>query len=272
MKHTGVTELTDDLDLPTSKRENAKGARHELDAVDAFVARIKQAGEPFFGVYYSYAPHYPYSDHGAEFRITPGRTKLERYQNNLRLLDVGIRRIVESLKTSGRLERTALLFVGDHGEAFGQHKGNWGHSRGSFEENLRVPAIFYQPRLFPIARISAPTSHVDLLPTLLDALGKSFEAESMQGGSLFSSPLGEARYAYGSEDVLSSIGRDGVKIQISFRLDRCWAFDLTRDPLEKQRLSCDRFPARVDAMLQFRKFQRDFLPSYNAELRKTKSQ
>lgn len=266
MSRSVVSEIVDDLELPDSERESAAGGRHELDGVDYFVQRIETAKEPFLGIYYSYAPHTPYADHGPEYRITPGRTKRERYTNNLRLLDVGIQKIFRRLEETGRLERSVLLFVGDHGEAFGQHKGNWAHGRRSYQENFRVPAIFYQPKLFEPQRVRELTSHVDLAPTLLDAMGKPAPAHEMQGDSLFRPPVAEYRYAYGNEDTVSSLSRSGVKVQVRFGPDECVAFDLKLDPREKKQLSCGPFLAQLEDLLAFRNFQEQLLEQYNAEV------
>lgn len=266
MKHSGVVDMVDDLSLPASDREAEGGGRHEMDAVDFFLQRLSSVPEPFLGIYYSYAPHTPYRDHGPEYRVTAGETKLDRYYNNLRLLDVAIERIFRGLEASGRLERTVLVFVGDHGEAFGQHAGNWTHARKSYEENFRVPAIFHQPKIFAPAAVTALTGHVDILPTLLDAIGKSPPAHRMQGDSLFAPLRGLYRYSFGNENTVSSVGRDGVKVQVSFSKDRCRAYDLRRDPGEKEELSCRRFGAQLDDLLTFRAFQIDAVSTYNTGL------
>ncbi len=266
MVNSGVNELVDDLLLPDSEREADGGARHEMDAVDFFVKRIDSAREPFFGTYYPYAPHTPYSDHGAEYRITQGQTKIDLYTNNLRLLDVAIEKIYRRLESSGRLARTIIVLVGDHGEGFGQHKGSWVHGRTSYEEIYRVPAIFYQPESFAPAVVSTPTNHVDILPTLLDAIGQMPSQKNIQGDSLFSSSGAEYRYAFGNEGTLSSVSKRRIKVQVSLRKDTCLAYDLNRDPHEKNPLSCKNFNPQLDDLLAFQRFQTKAVPEYNTRL------
>jgi arylsulfatase A-like enzyme len=37
------------------------------------------------------------------------------------------------------------IVLGDHGEAFGQHDGNFGHTFQVYEENVRVPFLIAAP-------------------------------------------------------------------------------------------------------------------------------
>ena len=73
------------------------------------------------------------------------------------------------------LEDTLVAWVADHGESFAEHPG-YG-PRLVFEENLHVPLVLINSRLF-LSRIDSDRlgSHVDLVPTLLDVLGRPPEA------------------------------------------------------------------------------------------------
>lgn len=268
LERSGVREMYGYYTVPDTARPRWPGGRHELDVVDFFLGRLARAEEPFFATYYSYAPHYHYYDYGPDYRISKGDEPIDRYYDNLRLLDTQIERIYRQLEASGRLERTVLVLVGDHGEAFGQHPGNWTHSRQSYDENVRAPAIFHQPKLFAPAEVTELTSHVDVLPTLLDALGIEVPAGRFQGDSLFGGLRGAYRFFYGNEDTLSSVSRDGKKVQVLFRTDTCRAFDLAVDPQEETPLKCSELQPQLDAMLRFGRFQARQLPEYNAGLRR----
>ena len=61
--------------------------------------------------------------------------------------------------------------VGDHGQAFGEHPGNFGHSFELFEENLRVPLCFVAPGSGLQGVHAAPCSHLEVVPMLLELLG-----------------------------------------------------------------------------------------------------
>jgi tetratricopeptide (TPR) repeat protein len=62
-----------------------------------------------------------------------------------------------------------VVLTADHGESLGEH-GEATHGIFAYEATLRVPLILYQPRLLRPRVESLPARHVDLLPTILDAL------------------------------------------------------------------------------------------------------
>ncbi len=268
MRNTGLTDIEDYYSLPETGRTGFSGGRHELDAVDRMVERLRQAKEPFWGTYYSYAPHYHYYDYGPEYRIEPGEDAKSRYLNNLRLLDTQIERIFSVLERQSLLARTVVVLVGDHGEAFGQHPENFTHARASYVENLHAPAIFYQPKLFPPKKVKCTTSHVDLLPTLLEALEIPFQEEQFQGESLFRPRRQKYHFSVGNEVALSSVDPDKKKVLVNFRKDTCHAFDLQTDPLEDSPLPCAGHQEQVDALLQFGKHWRWELPAENERAKK----
>jgi arylsulfatase A-like enzyme len=197
--------------------------------------------------------------------VTPQR----RYLNDLRLLDQQIERIYTGLKDAGLLDRTILLLVGDHGEAFGQHPGNFTHSRHSFNENFQTPALFYQPRLFAPRTVSEPTSHVDLLPTLFAALHRpgAAAAAQWQGRSLLadSDSLAAPRYLYlwGNEGTLSSVSGEGCKLQITVSGGECWTYDLATDPQEQHRRPCTGHEEQRQDLLRHGEAQPEFLRARN---------
>jgi len=269
LQNTGLRELHGFDELPPSaaNRPQWPSGRNELDAVDFFLERLGAAQEPFLGVYYSYAPHYDYYDYGPAWRIADDVTKpLHRYINNLALLDAQIRRVFDRLRADGRLDRTAVLLVGDHGEAFGEHPGNRTHSRHSYEENLRTPAILWQPRLFRPSQVSSPSSHVDLAPTLMAALGRPIEQGRVQGEALSPgvTPKRTYTFSYGAEDTLTALRWDRRKVQWRKAAGTCVVFDLAADPLERAARPCPEEDAQVDAMLRFERFQRSMLPAWAA--------
>jgi arylsulfatase A-like enzyme len=246
-------------------------ARDEAETVSFFLRRLDEhaaSGAPFLAIYYSFIAHWPYPDYGAESHVLSPTRPLNLYYNDLHYLDAQIARIFHHLEERKLLERTIVVLVGDHGEAFGQHAHNFTHSRMSYNENLRTPAIIYQPQLFPPRRFSVPTSHVDILPTLLDALGVRYDPTLVQGESLRGKSL-RRRYIfiYGNEDTLSSVSTDLIKLQISLRDGSCWVFDLKSDPEEHRRLSCQGHSEQQQALLIYRRHQQSALRRYNRAAR-----
>jgi membrane-anchored protein YejM (alkaline phosphatase superfamily) len=275
IKNSGLREIHSYENLKFRMKEEFHSlghyiARDEIQTVDFFIQRLCKAREPFLGIYISFAAHFPYFDYGEEYRIMQEDGRLiSRYYNNLNLLDHMIKRIVEHLKGQGLLERTILVILGDHGQAFGQHHpNNFMHYRYSYNENLETPAIFYQPTLFKPKTFEFSTSHVDILPTLLDAIRVPYSATAFDGESLFHDHLRQRSiYFYGYEESISSLDSSLIKVQYSLKKNRCWVFDLKHDPDEKKPLDCSHFPLQAEALHKFAIDHDEHLLKYNASLK-----
>jgi len=271
VKNSGLKEIHHFDNLPFRIKEELHPfgryiGRDETETVDFFLKRIEKAKEPFLGIYISFAAHLPYFDYGPKYRIIENDGHLiKRYYNNLYLLDNMIRLIYERLEKSGLLERTILVILGDHGQAFGQHhEDNYMHHRYSYNENLETPAIFYQPKLFKPRSLEFPTSHIDILPTLLDAVGIPFDPLLLNGESLFNNPLRRKFiFFYGQEGTISCLDSNLIKVQYSIKNSKCWAFDLKNDPDEKNPLDCSLFKSQIEALHFFTNHHNSSLIQYS---------
>jgi len=86
--------------------------------------------------------------------------------------DAALGEFLEGLRSRRLDEQTVFILFGDHGEAFGQHEGNYGHSFFIYDENVRVPYIIAAPGLIQNEeRIRNGASLIDTAPTILDLLG-----------------------------------------------------------------------------------------------------
>ncbi len=281
LAHSGLREMHgfDELeDIPRKNElENIVFARDERETAGFFLDRLdeklRRGDGPFHVVYYSMVPHWPYTSYGPDFNIFPwdaSSLKL-KYYNNLRLLDTQIKRIYEFVEKKGLLEDTIFVITGDHGEAFGQHPGNYIHSRASYQENVHTPLLLYQPEIFEPRRIERYTSHVDILPTLLDGMKIEYNPALFQGESLFQKELRRKYiFFYGNENTMSSIAVDtGVKVQIDLAVRSCHAWNLREDPDEKDSGSCDEHADQKEALQFFKEYTLQILDSYNDQLRTT---
>jgi phosphoglycerol transferase MdoB-like AlkP superfamily enzyme len=240
-------------------------ARNEIDSIDFLMARLDSAREPFLGIYWSFIPHFPYSDYGSEFRILPGVTKRQAYYNDLRTLDTQLQRVYEHLVKTGLADRTLLIIVGDHGEAFGQHPQVWAHTFGFNSEMFRTPMLFWQPKLVSPQVIKFPTSHVDVTPTLLDILGFPYDESRFQGESVL---RGTPRRKYiftmdAHGEYISAISPQMNKVVVGFRRNYFAAFNLAKDPAEKFPLEENRFWPQAEAIIKFRNYQSRMIGNYN---------
>ena len=88
------------------------------------------------------------------------------YYGNVTYVDEWVGRLRETLDECDLASSTTIIFTSDHGDMLGEH-GLW--YKMSFREwSCRIPLLLWQPGRFSPARVSAPVSHVDLLPTLVD--------------------------------------------------------------------------------------------------------
>jgi hypothetical protein len=276
VRNTGPGEIHsyENLNLKAREERDASLGRYvsrdEVQTVDFFLQRLSKAREPFMGVYISFVAHFPYFDYGPDYGIRENDGRLiSRYYNNLNLLDQMIKRIYDRLEEEGKLDRTIFVIVGDHGQAFGQHHpDNFMHFRYSYNENLECPAILYQPALFKAKTFDFPTSHVDLAPTLLDAMGIPYAPALFDGESLFQNRLRRKYlFFYGHEGTLSSLDSDLIKVQYALKRDRCWAFDLKADPEEAVSLSCSAYGPQFGALRKFALRHDSTLVDYNDSVR-----
>jgi len=277
VKSSGPPEIHSYEDLKFKVREEFHSlghyiARDEIQTVDFFIGRLSKAREPFLGTYISFAAHFPYFDYGEDYRVVEDGRLISRYYNNLNLLDHMIKRIVDHLREKGLLERTILVIVGDHGQAFGQHHpNNFMHYRYSYNENLETPAVLYQPALFKPRVFGFPTSHVDLLPTLLNAVRIPYASTAFDGESIFErKSIRKPIYFYGYEESFSSLDSHLIKVQYSLKKKSCWVFDLKHDPDEKNPIDCSLYPLQVEALHKFVSEHDANLLRYNSDLNEKK--
>ena len=138
------------------------------------------------------------------------------------------------------------MIFGDHGEAFGQHPGNFAHTLFIYEENIRVPYLILAPGVFESeTRIERPASVIDTAPTILDLLGCRSRSV-YQGVSLLDR---EQRLALFYTDYsLGWLGlADGCwKYLLEIDRRRSTLFDVCIDP-DETRDRASEFPDRVAA-------------------------
>lgn len=87
------------------------------------------------------------------------------------LVDREVGRVLDRLAASRFADDTVVVFTSDHGEMLGAHGGQHQKWYTAYEEAWRVPLLVAGPGLPAGGRVDLPTSHVDLLPTLLGLAG-----------------------------------------------------------------------------------------------------
>jgi lipoteichoic acid synthase len=190
---------------------------------------------PFFLTYLPTAGHHPYASSGPG--PFPQTDDLAAFKNSIHEGDQAIGTLLAGLRTRSLDSRTMIVVTGDHGEAFGQHPGNFAHSFYIYDENIRVPLIVHVPDRAPM-RIARVSSLVDVAPTILDIIG----APSMQGVEGLSLLEGPERMAFFFTDyAVGRLGlRDGcLKYMFEVEARRSQLFNVCEDPGEQRDVSSD---------------------------------
>ena len=140
----------------------------------------------FFVWLHFYDPHMPYDPPEDKYIMDYD----DPYDGEIAYMDHYIGEIINLLREKGVLKNTLIVFAGDHGEAFGEHK-EIGHGVFCYEEALKVPFIMYAPSVLPEHKIvKKDVNLIDLMPTVLDILNVKIPKQ-VEGMSLI--PLIEGK-------------------------------------------------------------------------------
>lgn len=94
-----------------------------------------------------------------------------------KVVDHAIGRIVDRLERSRFASDTVVVFTSDHGDLVGAHGGMQQKWHNAFDEAIHVPLLISGPGIEHRPEgLALPTSHVDVLPTLLGLAGVDREA------------------------------------------------------------------------------------------------
>ncbi len=93
-----------------------------------------------------------------------------QYQQTIAALDDSVGRLMETLRATGQLENTLVVFTADQGFAFGQH--GFATKIAPYDANIRPPLIVSRPGTVPGgATCRHPVNGPDLVSTLLAQSG-----------------------------------------------------------------------------------------------------
>ena len=194
----------------------------------AFITTSAAAGRPFLVEVSTYAPHLPYTPaprdakafpevrapRGPSFGKQPtGATPwLADHQpltaKEIRVIDSGFRERVRAvqavdrmigsvqatLRRTGVLDRTVVVFTSDNGMHMGEHGLNPG-KQTAFDTDVNVPLIVAGPGVVPGATVTVPAENIDLRPSFAELAGLDPPA-GVDGSSLVPLWRGEVPAAW----------------------------------------------------------------------------
>ncbi|KAJ5090769.1 Alkaline phosphatase-like alpha/beta/alpha [Penicillium argentinense] len=98
---------------------------------------------------------------------------MNNYLNAARFVDNWLGDIMTMLDEAGIANNTLVVFVGDHGQAFGEdNRDLTGTYNNPHISNFRVPLVFRHPHM-PRININANATSLSIIPTILDMLIQS---------------------------------------------------------------------------------------------------
>jgi arylsulfatase A-like enzyme len=184
------------------------------------------------------------------------------YDSNVSYGSEQFAKFIDLLKEKKLYDDTMIVMTADHGDEQWEHS-RVGHGGSSRETLVGVPLIIHYPPLFPAGKIvHEGADTIDILPTLLDALGAEPSATT-QGQSLVELAQGVGqgypRPAFSTHYELHWVMRLG---QWKIRgLGTSELFDLENDPLEEDNIAAKRpheHRQLIDALSTFVAYQKDW--------------
>ena len=258
LKSIGVSNL-----YSVSKIMSAKGKRSKkLSSFGAsdkylysssipYLKDIKRKGKGFVSLYFPTAAHYPYNCNSKK----PIKKDIEKYYFCIKKADRLIGEMLNDFSNVGLLDSTLFVFVGDHGESFGEHN-LFIHNSSMYEEEVTVPLVFWAADKKLTKNTFKESQQIDIAPTIADLFklldsdlktqGKSLLRE--QGKRAFfmstffsglSSAIVEYPYKYIYEEGAKSVNKFNLQIdpqEVSPVIITGKEFDLVKNRLSAYHL------------------------------------
>lgn len=211
-------------ELPRVQRDRA--------VTDNLLAHITATGDaPFFGFGFYDASHSSYiyppeferylpvtSPKDVDYLDIAGNAQQERlkplfnrYRNSLGYIDAQIGRLLDALEERQLLDRTLVFIAGDHGEEFGE-QGFFGHNGTFSRYQTQTLFVAHIPGMAP-GPIERLTSHVDVVPTILTAIGVTTPVAEYSTGTPLQLPSDRDHVISVSWDSLGIIDQESVMVR-----------------------------------------------------------
>jgi arylsulfatase A-like enzyme len=165
---------------------------------------------------------------------------ISQYDAEIRYMDEQFGNLIATLNKHGLYDSSLIIFSADHGEGMGEHDYYFAHGENLYSVLTHIPLIIKLGNHFK-GRSSNFVQHIDIMPTILKALGVRTNLP-LRGYDL----LGEnkaPREIFGEMKHGTVIGRykfyiavDGMKLIYKPGTDKYELFNLKADPGEENDL------------------------------------
>lgn len=165
------------------KRDINSILKNAGDRPSFIMANISCPHRPWPQIAKQITQHYPNADKLELPAYLPDipevRKEVAQYYANIMFADRIIGSILEAFETSGELSRTLIIFTGDQGPGFHRAKAS------PYYAGSHVPFVVTGPGVKSRQTSTELISLIDILPTVLEALGIEAPKNQLQGESLF---------------------------------------------------------------------------------------
>jgi arylsulfatase A-like enzyme len=153
-----------------------KDARTGADLSISWLERNAGNAEPWFLWVHFTDPHTPYDPPAPYDRLFAAGAEgvgeqVGLYDGEIRFADDQLGRILDWLEGNEAAKRTIVVFTADHGESLGEHNYYFEHGLHPYEPCAHVPLVMRIPGVTKASLCDALVGLVDVMPTILDALG-----------------------------------------------------------------------------------------------------
>lgn len=242
---------------------------------DEAVRFIEQSdgSEPFMMSLHYNAPHWPWEgpydqrvaeELGEIFHYDGG--SLDTYAEMMARMDIGVGRILATLRAKGMEDNTIVVFTSDNGAE--KYSDTWpytGYKGDLLEGGIRTPIIIRWPGHIEAGSTSTQVMvSMDFLPTLAAATGQPVDDAAYDGDNLLdvltgtSEPRERTLYWRFKNGEQAAVRRGDWKY---LRADgEEWLFNLATNPHERAQLKV-KFPEQFQALRTlWEKWNKDMLP------------
>lgn len=176
--------------------------RETMQPIAGFLDRQKQ-GQPFFLWYAPFLPHQPHDSPEKFYALYAGRKIPPHrlpYLASVSQFDETVGQLLAMIEERGLTKNTLFVFISDNGwtpgkKAYKNRPVEFEQTLTSkyspFEDGLRTPVLLSWAGHVKPATHTQLVSSVDLLPTVLDALGQSGALPDLPGRSLWQAATGK---------------------------------------------------------------------------------
>ncbi|KAK3950938.1 alkaline-phosphatase-like protein [Pseudoneurospora amorphoporcata] len=198
------------------------------------------------------------------------------YYGAVSYVDDCVGKLLKVLEKCRLADDTIIVFSGDHGDMLGE-RGLW-YKMSYFESSVRVPLLISYPKKYTPHRVTQNVSTLDILPTMVDLIGKALHPGlPMDGKSLL--PFLEGRDSEGHDTVIAEYTGEGTVSPMMMIKRANWKFvicpadgiqlfDLENDPLEVRDLAPVLSGLKVEPLgVEYKEKAEAVLAAFEAEAR-----